>query len=100
MTMKTRNKTYGKREIMLVAHQIAKQFKLTMSEALKDAWRWFKSNSSNFTYYLSIVIKNKRKAILNSVDFKNIAMSQPTQTAVTYNFHGQVFDMKYNCLYR
>ena len=98
--METLNKIYGKREIMLVAHFIAKKFKLTMSEALKDSWRWFKSNSSNFTYYLSTVIKNKRKAILNSVDFKNIAMSQPTQTAVTYNFHGQVFDAKYNCLYR
>ena len=98
--MKTLNKIYGKREIMLVAHQIAKQFKLTMSEALKDSWRWFKSNSSNFTYYLSIVIKNKRKAILNSVDFKKIAMTQTTQTAVTYNFHGQVFGTKYNCLFR
>lgn len=37
--METLNKIYGKREIMLVAHFIAKRFKLTMSDALKDSWR-------------------------------------------------------------
>lgn len=98
--METLNKIYGKREIMLVAHKVAKRYKQSMSQSLKDAWRWFKSGSSDFKNYLRIVIKEKRVAILNSVDFKNIAMSQPTQTATTYNFHGQVFDTKYDMLYR
>lgn len=98
--METLNKIYGKREIMLVAHFIAKKFNLTMSEALKDSWRWFKSNSSNFTFYLGAIIKNKRKAILNKIDFRRIVMSQPTQTEATYTFNNQVFDTKYNCLYR
>ena len=99
-TMETLNKIYGKREIMLVAHRVAKECKQSMSKSLKEAWAWFKKNSSTFKCYLGVVIKEKRKAILNSVDFKKVAMSQPTQTAVTYTFMNQVFDTKYNCLFR
>lgn len=99
--MEALNKTYGKREIMLVAHRVAKECKpLSMSKSLKEAWAWFKKNSSTFKCYLGVVIKEKRKAILSGVDFKKVAMSQPTQTAATYTFMNQVFDTKYNCLFR
>ena len=100
MNMKTLNKIYGKREIMLVAHFIAKRFKLTMSDALKVSWRWFKSNSSNFTFYLSSIIKNRRKQVLSDFNLKRAILSQPVDTASTYNFQNQVFDTKYNCLFR
>ena len=100
MNMETLNKIYGKREIMLVVHFIAKRFKLTMSDALKDSWRWFKSNSSNFTFYLSSIIKNRRKQILNGFNLKRAILSQPVDTVSTYNFQNQVFDTKYNCLFR
>ena len=59
--MKTLKEVYGKREIMLVAHFIAKKFKLTMSDALKDSWRWFKSNSSNFTFYVGSILRISEK---------------------------------------
>ena len=81
--METLNKIYGKREVMLVAHFIAKRFKLTMSDALKDSWRWFKSNSSNFTFYLSSIIKNRRKQVLSGFNLKRAILSQPTGTAST-----------------
>ena len=98
--MKTLKEIFGKREIMLVAHFIAKRFKLTMSDALKDSWRWFKSNSSNFTFYLGSIIKNKRKQVLSGFNLKRAILSQPTCTASTYTFKDQVFDTKYDMLYR
>ena len=98
--METLNKIYGKREIMLVAHFVAKRFKLTMSDALKDSWRWFKKNSSTFKCYLSVVIKEKRKQVLSGFNLKRAILSQPVDTDSTYTFQNQVFDIKYDMLYR
>ena len=98
--MKTLKEVYGKREIMLVAHFVAKRFKLTMSDALKDSWRWFKSNSSNFTFYLGSIITKRRKQVLSGFNLRRAILSQPVDTDSTYTFQNQVFDIKYDMLYR
>ena len=99
-TMKTLKEIYGKREIMLVAHRVAKECKQSMSESLKEAWAWFKKNSSTFKCYLGVVIKEKRKQFLSGFNLKRAILSQPTDTALTYTFNNQVFDTKYDMLYR
>lgn len=98
--MKTLKEVYGKREIMLVAHRVAKECKQSMSKSLKESWAWFKKNSSTFKCYLGVVIKEKRKRILSGFNLKRAILSQPTCTASTYTFKDQVFDTKYDMLYR
>ena len=98
--MEALNKIYGKREIMLVAHRVAKECKQSMSKSLKEAWAWFKKNSSTFKCYLGVVIKEKRKQVLSGFNLKRAILSQPVDTASAYTFKNQVFDTKYNCLFR
>jgi 16S rRNA C1402 (ribose-2'-O) methylase RsmI len=99
-TMKTLKEIYGKREIMLVAHRVAKECKQSMSKSLKESWAWFKKNSSTFKCYLGVVIKEKRKQILSGFNLKRAILSQPVGTASTYTFQNQVFDEKYNILFQ
>ena len=75
--MKTRFTQYGKKEIMLVAHAVAKRHKQSIGDSLRDAWRWFKSGSRCFTEYLRMTIKNKRLAALKGVNVRNIILGQP-----------------------
>lgn len=84
---------------MLVAHAVAKRFKQSLRESLRDAWRWFKSGSRNFTEYLRMTIKNKRLRVLEGVDVRNIILGQSDNTKANYSPLGWLWSEIYNILF-
>ena len=91
---------FGKREIMLVAHKVAKRCKQSFRESLRDAWRWYKSGSADFFSFLGLSIKEKRKNNLNSFDIKGFVSSMRGCTHTTVSFQGWIWDNKYNSLFK
>lgn len=97
------NNTFGRREIMLVAHTLVRRFKQTLSESLRDAWRWFKSGNANFKSYLGMPILAKRKESLNNFSLVEVFQSQrngsvttidPCKSGIWY------WNEKYNVLFK
>lgn len=96
--MKTNN-VFGKREIMLVAHCIAKRFKQSFSESLRDAWRWFKSDNQNFADYLKMIIKAKRTKSMEDFDAKNVIAAIANNVCSKVSFSGWFWNEGYNALF-
>lgn len=93
------NSTFGKREIMLVAHFLRKRFRQDMGDSLKDAWGWLKTGNSNFSSFLGLVIKAKRMDSLKDFDLGGFISQMQDNTHATVQFEGWIWDESYNKLF-
>lgn len=94
---------FGKREIMYVANWLYRRYSRsfpTWSDALKGAWKEFKSNFREFCIDLHDYTLSKRKEQLKGFDPMKVWNNLPNATHAEVYFTGKYWDEKYMNLHK